>query len=140
MPSAPDHDPEHDSDHNQGRLLLLIPKTSYRAQDFLAAAEQLGADVAVGSNHRSTLEKLSDGKTVRNTFNLSDKPAQNQRRINDGSIHPQLIGRVRTICGMFFVFTTKRAANVILFRVHSDSPMCHAVLAHWLYHKIIEYL
>ena len=54
--------------HDNGRLLLLIPKTSYRAQDFLAAAEQLGADVAVGSNHRSTLENLSQGKTVKFNF------------------------------------------------------------------------
>ncbi|MGY9014937.1 MAG: hypothetical protein ACKVG9_06540, partial [Rhodospirillales bacterium] len=53
---------------DEGRLLLLIPKTSYRAQDFLAAAAELNADVAVGSNHRSTLEKLTDGKTVKFNF------------------------------------------------------------------------
>jgi biotin carboxylase len=53
---------------DEGRLLLLIPKTSYRAQDFLAAAAKLKADVAVGSNHRSTLEKLTDGKTVKFNF------------------------------------------------------------------------
>jgi biotin carboxylase len=53
---------------DKGRLLLLIPKTSYRAQDFLAAAAELNADVAVGSNHRSTLEKLTDGKTVKFNF------------------------------------------------------------------------
>ena len=59
---------EHDTLSDEGRLLLLIPKTSYRAQDFLAAAARLNADVAVGSNHRSTLEKLSDGKTVKFNF------------------------------------------------------------------------
>jgi biotin carboxylase len=58
--------------HDNGRLLLLIPKTSYRAQDFLAAAEQLGADVAVGSNHRSTLENLSQGKTVKFNFKTTE--------------------------------------------------------------------
>ena len=59
--------------HDNGRLLLLIPKTSYRAQDFLAAAEQLGADVAVGSNHRSTLENLSQGKTVKFNFKTVER-------------------------------------------------------------------
>jgi biotin carboxylase len=53
---------------DKGRLLLLIPKTSYRAQDFLTAAAELNADVAVGSNHRSTLEKLTNGKTVKFNF------------------------------------------------------------------------
>ena len=53
---------------DQGRLLLLIPKTSYRAQDFLSAAAVLNADIVVGSNHRSTLEKYSDGKSVNLNF------------------------------------------------------------------------
>jgi formate-dependent phosphoribosylglycinamide formyltransferase (GAR transformylase) len=46
------------------RLLLLVPTTSYRIGDFLAAAERLGVDVAVGSNQRQVLEQYSEGRTV----------------------------------------------------------------------------
>ncbi len=52
------------------RLLLLIPSTSYRAGDFLAAAHRLGVEVAVGSDRRQVLEKYSEGRTA--TFHLSD--------------------------------------------------------------------
>ncbi|MFQ5984372.1 MAG: ATP-grasp domain-containing protein [Alphaproteobacteria bacterium] len=44
-----------------GRLLLLIPTTSYRAADFLDAARRLDVDVVVGSNHRQVLEEFSQG-------------------------------------------------------------------------------
>ena len=47
-----------------GRVLLLVPTTSYRIGDFLDAAERLGLDVAVGSNQRHVLEEFSDGGTV----------------------------------------------------------------------------
>ena len=46
------------------RLLLLIPSTSYRVADFMAAAGRLGVEVAVGSERRQVLEKYSDGRTV----------------------------------------------------------------------------
>jgi formate-dependent phosphoribosylglycinamide formyltransferase (GAR transformylase) len=48
----------------RGRLLLLVPTTSYRIGDFLDAAERLGVDVAVGSNQRQVLERYSEGRTV----------------------------------------------------------------------------
>ncbi|MCH7485926.1 MAG: ATP-grasp domain-containing protein [Proteobacteria bacterium] len=44
------------------RLLLLVPTTSYRVGDFLAAAQRLGVDVAVGSDQPQVLE--SHGRTV----------------------------------------------------------------------------
>jgi len=47
-----------------GRILLLVPTTSYRIGDFLAAAERLGVDVAVGSDQRQVLEQYSEGRTV----------------------------------------------------------------------------
>ena len=47
-----------------GRLLLLMPTTSYRIGDFLEAAERLRVDVAVGSNQRQVLERYSQGRTV----------------------------------------------------------------------------
>jgi len=60
--------------HDQtGRLLLLLPKTSYRAQDFLDAADRLGVETAVGSNHRSTLEAFSRGRTVFFNFKTAEK-------------------------------------------------------------------
>jgi len=52
------------------RLLLLVPTTSYRIGDFLAAAQRLGVDVAVGSNQRQVLEQFSQGRTV--TLNFKD--------------------------------------------------------------------
>ncbi|MDA8273872.1 MAG: ATP-grasp domain-containing protein [Actinomycetota bacterium] len=40
------------------RLLLLLPTTTYRAPDFVAAAERAGAEVVVGSDRR---QALADG-------------------------------------------------------------------------------
>ncbi|MCH9019110.1 MAG: ATP-grasp domain-containing protein [Proteobacteria bacterium] len=60
------------------RLLLLIPTTSYRVSDFLAAADELGVDVVVGSNERSVLEEFADGGTV--TLDLAD-PAKGTEEI-----------------------------------------------------------
>lgn len=37
------------------RVLLLLPTATYRAADFVAAAERLGADVTVASEHRQAL-------------------------------------------------------------------------------------
>jgi biotin carboxylase len=41
------------------RVLLLLPTTSYRIPDFLAAASKLGVDVTVASEEASTLEALN---------------------------------------------------------------------------------
>jgi len=41
------------------RVLLLLPTTSYRTGDFLAAAASLGAEVVVGCDEPSTLERLN---------------------------------------------------------------------------------
>lgn len=46
------------------RLLLLVPSSSYRAADFLAAAERLGVDVLVACNGHQTLEETSPGKLL----------------------------------------------------------------------------
>ncbi len=46
------------------RLLLLIPSTSYRVSDFLAAANRIGVDVTVGSDEKQVLEEFSHGGTV----------------------------------------------------------------------------
>lgn len=46
------------------RLLLLLPTTSYRVADFLAAAGRLGLEVTVGSNEVQVLEAFSGGRTL----------------------------------------------------------------------------
>lgn len=56
--------------HAAGRLLLLVPTTSYRIGDFLSAAERLGVNVAVGSDQRQVLEQYSDGHTL--TLDIKD--------------------------------------------------------------------
>ncbi len=53
-----------------GRLLLLVPTTSYRIGDFLRAAERLGVDVAVGSDQQSVLAQFSPGRAM--TVDLDD--------------------------------------------------------------------
>ena len=57
---------------SRGRLLLLIPTTSYKAHDFLAAAERLGVEVAVGSDRRQILEAYSEGLTTTIDFKRRD--------------------------------------------------------------------
>ena len=46
-------------DRIMGRLLLLVPATSYRVGDFLDAAHKLGAEVVVGSDRTTALSSLS---------------------------------------------------------------------------------
>lgn len=46
------------------RVMLLIPSTSYRAPDFMEAAERLGVEVVVGSDQRHPLDELSPGRQV----------------------------------------------------------------------------
>ena len=51
------------------RVLLLIPTTSYKARDFLAAAERIRVQVVVGSNRRQALEDVAPGNTLTLDFN-----------------------------------------------------------------------
>ena len=46
------------------RLLLLLTRTSYRAEAFLAAARRLSVDVTVGSNHRQVLADRAAGSAL----------------------------------------------------------------------------
>ena len=43
------------------RVLLLLSRTSYRAEAFVAAAHRLHVDITVGSNHRQALADLTPG-------------------------------------------------------------------------------
>ncbi len=56
-----------------GRLLLLVPTTTYRIGDFLDAAERLGVDVAVGSDERQVLELDPDGGMLSVDFGDPDR-------------------------------------------------------------------
>jgi len=46
------------------RVLLLLSRTSYRAEAFVAAAHRLDVDVTVGSNHKQALAALSPGGSL----------------------------------------------------------------------------
>ena len=50
------------------RVLLLIPTTSYRVEDFMAAAAALGVGVVVGSERKQALEDFSGGATIKVSF------------------------------------------------------------------------
>jgi biotin carboxylase len=47
------------------RVLLLIPSRTYRTHDFMAAANRLGIEVVVGSEHRPALAALMEGRHLR---------------------------------------------------------------------------
>ncbi len=46
------------------RVLILLSKRSYRADDFLDAAAHLGVEVTVGTDHRPTLERFAPEATL----------------------------------------------------------------------------
>ena len=60
------------------RLLLLIPTTSYRVSDFMAAAEGLDVDLVVGSNQRPVLEQFAAERSL--ALDFADI-AEGQRQI-----------------------------------------------------------
>ncbi len=60
------------------RVLLLIPSASYRAPDFMAAAQRLGVEVVVGSERRQPLEALVPGRSL--TLDLS-APEEGARQV-----------------------------------------------------------
>jgi biotin carboxylase len=47
------------------RVLLLVPTSTYRTSDFLAAAAGLGLEIVVGAERRNALESVAPGGTVR---------------------------------------------------------------------------
>jgi biotin carboxylase len=73
--------PQSGSTHLPGgrpRVLLLLPTTTYKAADFLAAAERLGVDAVVGSEQKQALEEVAPGRTL--TLDLAN-PAAAARQI-----------------------------------------------------------
>jgi len=53
------------------RLLLLLPTTTYRAHDLLAAGRKLAVDITVASDRRQALEPQTDGSTL--TLDFADR-------------------------------------------------------------------
>lgn len=53
------------------RVLLLMPTTTYKARDFMVAAERLGVEVVVGTERRQALEDQAPGTTMALDF---DRP------------------------------------------------------------------
>ena len=54
------------------RVLLLIPTTSYRARDFLNAADAVGATTVVGSDQPQILADAAPGTSVALDFHHTD--------------------------------------------------------------------
>jgi biotin carboxylase len=48
----------------RARVLLLLPTTTYRARDFLEAADRLGVETVVGTDRKQVLEEVTPGRTV----------------------------------------------------------------------------
>ncbi len=67
------------------RVLLLIPTSTYRAGDFLAAAERLGLDVAVASEQGQPLDAFPE-RSLRASFRDPAAGAETIARYADG--HP----------------------------------------------------
>ena len=60
------------------RLLLVLPSATYRAQDFLSAARDLGVAVTVASERRAAMSAAMGGRAL--TVSLSD-PARAAEQI-----------------------------------------------------------
>lgn len=58
------------------RILLLMPSSTYRAPDFLAAAHKLQVDVVVGTDRKQTLADLAPGNNLTLNFRSPDEAAQ----------------------------------------------------------------
>jgi biotin carboxylase len=58
------------------RLLLLIPTTSYRTEDFVAAAGKLGVDLVVASERPSTFEEAFPDHLLTLDFTDADEAAR----------------------------------------------------------------
>ncbi len=62
------------------RVLLLMPTTTYKAADFMEAADRLGVEVVVGTDRRQALETVTPGHTL--TLDLP-RPDRSLPRIVD---------------------------------------------------------
>jgi len=68
------------------RVLLLIPSRTYRTHDFMEAAARLDVEVVVGSEHRSALAALMEGRQIRLDFH--DVEGSTRRIVAFAQDHP----------------------------------------------------
>lgn len=73
---------------DRGRVLLLMPTTSYRAHDFLTAGRRLGVRVVVGSDRRQALEEAVPGHTL--TLDFTDVEGSTRTIVRFADEHPLL--------------------------------------------------
>jgi hypothetical protein len=64
-----------DTDSSDRRIMLLMPATSYRATDFMAAACKLNADVIVASDHAQALAAIVGDRCLQVELTPSDDNA-----------------------------------------------------------------
>jgi biotin carboxylase len=63
------------------RVLLLLPTTSYRSADFLAAANKLGVDVTVATEETSAAERLAGDALATIDFRDPERAARRAREL-----------------------------------------------------------
>ncbi len=68
------------------RVLLLLPTSTYRTEDFVAAAMRLGVDVTIASEEPSTLERLNPAGLL--TLDFSDPAKSARQAIDFAARHP----------------------------------------------------
>ena len=68
------------------RVLLLLPTTTYRAHDFIAAAGRLGAETVVGSEKKQALQELQPARGL--TLTLGDPATAADRIARFAAKHP----------------------------------------------------
>ena len=74
------------------RLLLLLPSTTYRSHDFLAAAEKLGADVTVATDEPSAAEALNPDGLVSLDFRDPEAAARRAAALARGKAFDAVVG------------------------------------------------
>ena len=74
------------------RVLLLLPSTSYRIPDFLAAARKLGVDVTVASDEPSTLEAVNPGGLLTLDLGRPREAAERAARFAEGRPFAAVLG------------------------------------------------
>ena len=74
------------SAQQDGRLLLLVPTSSYRIGDFLSSASRLGVNVTVGSNQDDVLAHLTPKNSIK--IELNDLNASVSEICRFGASYP----------------------------------------------------
>jgi biotin carboxylase len=68
------------------RILLLLPTTTYKAQDFIRAAERLGVETVVGSDGRQALQDIQPARGV--ILDLTDPASAVDQIVAFAATHP----------------------------------------------------